>query len=120
MKKTTQLQELESLEELEALQRGDKIKILYCQNNNEPEELEVAVQTPGTPKNLFQFVMPHPNSIVIPRIRMYSSQKDRITYDKQKKIICLHENSTTINNFDYENKPSLNLRQTLEFAGMIE
>ncbi|OGJ21382.1 hypothetical protein A3K73_09110 [Candidatus Pacearchaeota archaeon RBG_13_36_9] len=115
---TLQRQTLESLEEVDALQRGDRILVTYIDGLSNPT-LEVTVQTTGTedgPFGRFQFVRLLPNK----GIRMYKIQRKDLGYDSVGKVLMLSGEVTTVRDYSGFRLGYPNLVQTIKFAGLDE
>ncbi len=118
---TQQRQILECLEEVDTLQRGDRILVAIT-NAQTSETLEVAVQTPGTqegPLGRFQFVKPQLER-ADKEIRMYEIQRKDIGYDKVGKCLLLKGEVTTVRDYSEFGTEYPNLIQTIKFAGLDE
>jgi len=119
---TQQRQTLEKLEEVDALQRGDRIFATIFHNAQTSETLEVAVQTPGTdnkPMGCFQFIRPQLEG-TSKKIRMYEIRRKDLGYDRVGQVLVLKGEVTTVRDYSEQAPEYLNLIQTIKIAGLDE
>jgi len=94
-----ELEQVECLEDLNLLIRGDRVRLLYSDfSGSKSSVYEVAVHFDY--HNVMHFLMPHP-SIPQTAIRRYYSRPSKITFDEKEKAFCVHENYTAIDNHEH-------------------